>query len=131
MCASKEGSSMGHRFAILTVAIALLAAPARASDPTDGYFNTSSGTPPVAAGPARTPPPVPTVDLTKVKIPVIAVIGEYDMPNARTARMQRELANFKLTVLPGKSHLTAIAARTMPKEYLATLTAFIDGNDEK
>ena len=91
----------------------------------------ASGTPQVAAGPARTPPPVPTVDLTKVKIPVIAIIGEYDTPNARTARMQRELSNFKLTVLPGKSHLTAIAAPYMPKEYLATLTAFIDSNDTK
>jgi pimeloyl-ACP methyl ester carboxylesterase len=91
----------------------------------------AGGTPQVAAGPERTPPRVPNVDLTKVKIPVIAIIGEYDMPNARTARMKRELSNFELTVLPGKSHLTAIAPRTMPQEYLATLTAFIDANDPK
>jgi pimeloyl-ACP methyl ester carboxylesterase len=95
----------------------------------------AAGTPPVAAG-ARGrggpgPNPPPQIDLTKIQFPVIAIIGEFDAPNARTARMSRELKNFKLTVLPGKSHLTAISGRTMPKEYPETLTAFIDANDAK
>jgi pimeloyl-ACP methyl ester carboxylesterase len=95
--------------------------------------NEAAGTPQVAAAPAGmpTPPPAPRVDLTQVKIPVIAIIGEYDAPNARTARMSRELSSFKLTVLPGKSHLTAIAAPYMPKQYTETLVAFIDANDPK
>jgi pimeloyl-ACP methyl ester carboxylesterase len=71
------------------------------------------------------------IDLTKVKIPVLAINGEFDGPNAKTHRMRRELANFKSVVLPGKSHLTAIMAGYMPKEYPEALVAFIDANDKK
>jgi pimeloyl-ACP methyl ester carboxylesterase len=71
------------------------------------------------------------IDLTKIKIPVLAINGEFDGPNAKTHRMQRELANFKSVVLPGKSHLTAIMADYMPKEYVAALVTFIDANEKK
>jgi hypothetical protein len=50
------------------------------------------------------------VDLTKIKIPVLAINGEFDGPNAKTHRMKRELANFSAVVLPCKSHLTAIVS---------------------
>ena len=69
------------------------------------------------------------IDLTKIKIPVLAINGEFDRPNARTHRMQRELANFRAVVLPGKSHLTAIMAGYMPPEYIEEMTSFIDAND--
>ena len=59
------------------------------------------------------------IDLTKIKIPVLAINGEFDGPNAKTHRMQRELVNFKSVVLPGKSHLTAIMPGYIPKEYIA------------
>jgi pimeloyl-ACP methyl ester carboxylesterase len=71
------------------------------------------------------------IDLTKIKIPVLAINGEFDGPNAKTHRMQRELTNFKSVVLPGKSHLTAIMAGYMPKEYVDALVTFIDANDKK
>lgn len=71
------------------------------------------------------------IDLTKIKIPVLAINGEFDHPNAKTHRMQRELANFKSVVLPGKSHLTAIMAGYIPKEYIDSLVKFIDENDTK
>lgn len=71
------------------------------------------------------------IDLTKVEIPVLAINGEYDRPHSKTARMQRELKNFTNVILPGKSHLTAIAAPFMPKEYLESLVKFIDENDPK
>jgi pimeloyl-ACP methyl ester carboxylesterase len=71
------------------------------------------------------------IDLTKVKIPVLAINGEFDRPNAKTHRMQRELTNFKSVVLPGKSHLTAIMPGYIPKEYIETLAAFIDANDRQ
>jgi len=71
------------------------------------------------------------LDLRTLRIPVLAINGEYDKPNAKTARMARELTNFKNVVLPGKSHLTAIMAGYMPKEYIDTLVAFIDSNDLK
>jgi pimeloyl-ACP methyl ester carboxylesterase len=71
------------------------------------------------------------IDLTKIKLPVLAINGEFDRPNAKTHRMQRELANFKSVVLPGKSHLTAIMAGYIPKEYTEELVRFIDANDPK
>jgi pimeloyl-ACP methyl ester carboxylesterase len=71
------------------------------------------------------------IDLTKIKIPVLAINGEFDGPNAKTHRMQRELVNFKSVVLPGKSHLTAIMPGYISKEYIDTLAAFIDANDRQ
>jgi pimeloyl-ACP methyl ester carboxylesterase len=71
----------------------------------------------------------PRVDLTKLKIPVLAINGEFDRPIAKTQRMKRELSNFKSVVLPGKSHLTAIMAGYMPKEYVDALVTFIDAHD--
>jgi hypothetical protein len=62
---------------------------------------------------------------------MIAINGEFDRPNARTARMAREVKNFTNVVLPGKSHLTAIASGYMPKEYLESLVKFINANDPK
>lgn len=89
--------------------------------------------PPAAARPA-TPvrrPDSPRLDLTKITFPVIAINGEFDGPNAKTHRMQREIKNFTCVVLPGKSHLTAIAAPYMPKEYLESVVEFINKNDPK
>ena len=70
------------------------------------------------------------IDLTNITTPILAINGEFDSPNAKTARMKRELQNFKNVVLPGKSHLTAIMAGYMPDEYLKTLVEFIDSHDE-
>jgi pimeloyl-ACP methyl ester carboxylesterase len=83
---------------------------------------------PAPAAGAR-PPAGPKLDLTKITFPVLAINGELDRPNAKTVRMKRELKNFKSVVLPGKSHLTAIVAPYMPKEYLESVVGFIDAND--
>ncbi len=87
--------------------------------------------PPRPAAGTVAPPAGPQLDLTKVNIPVLAINGEFDRPNAKTHRMWRELRNFTNVVLPGKSHLTAIAAPYMPKEYLESVVKFIDANDPK
>src|SRR5262245_23384535 len=78
--------------------------------------------------PRRDPP---KLDLTKITFPVLAINGEFDRPNAKTHRMWRELRNFTNVVLPGKSHLTAIAAPFMPKEYLESVVVFINAHDPK
>lgn len=70
------------------------------------------------------------IDLGAVSVPVLAINGEYDSPYAKTFRLWRELTDFTNVVLPGKSHLTAIAPGYMPNEYLAALVRFVDGNDE-
>ncbi len=71
------------------------------------------------------------IDLATIKIPVLAINGEFDGPNAKTHRMKRELADFRAVVLPGKSHLTAIMAGYIPPEYVDELVKFIDANDVK
>jgi pimeloyl-ACP methyl ester carboxylesterase len=73
----------------------------------------------------------PQLDLTKITFPVMAVNGEFDRPLAKTVRLHRELRNFTNVVLPGKSHLTAIMAGYMPKEYLESVVKFINANDPK
>jgi pimeloyl-ACP methyl ester carboxylesterase len=70
-----------------------------------------------------------TIDLTTIKIPVLAINGEFDGPSAKTHRMQRELSNFTAVVLPGKSHLTAIMAGYIPQLYIDSLVEFIDKHD--
>jgi pimeloyl-ACP methyl ester carboxylesterase len=70
------------------------------------------------------------IDLTKIRVPVLALIGEYDRPNARITRMKRELSDFESLILPGKSHLTAIMAGYIPREYIDTFARFIREHDE-
>jgi pimeloyl-ACP methyl ester carboxylesterase len=84
--------------------------------------------PSAAGAAART---APQLDLTRLNIPMLAINGEFDRPNAKTTRMTRELKNFTNVVLPGKSHLTAIMAGYMPKEYPESLVKFINANDPK
>lgn len=84
-----------------------------------------------AAANATARPAGPQLDLTKITFPVMAINGEFDRPLAKTVRMHRELRNFTNVVLPGKSHLTAIAAPFMPKEYLESVVRFINANDPK
>jgi pimeloyl-ACP methyl ester carboxylesterase len=83
------------------------------------------------AGDARPRPAAPQLDLKSITFPVLAINGEFDRPLAKTHRMWRELKNFTNVVLPGKSHLTAIAAPYMPKEYLDSVVRFITINDPK
>ncbi len=76
-------------------------------------------------------PTGPQLDLTKLTIPILAINGEFDRPNAKTHRLWREARNFTNVVLPGKSHLTAIAAPYIPKEYVESVVAFVNAHDPK
>jgi pimeloyl-ACP methyl ester carboxylesterase len=69
------------------------------------------------------------IDLRRVKIPVLAINGEFDSPYQKTFRLWRELDDFTNVILPGKSHLTAIAPKYMPKAYPESLVRFVEGND--
>jgi pimeloyl-ACP methyl ester carboxylesterase len=89
---------------------------------------------PAAPAPAKTPADGARragldLDLRKVDVPVLAINGEYDRPFAKTHRLWRELRDFTNVVLPGKSHLTAIVAETIPPEYVRAVVRFIDSND--
>lgn len=102
----------------------LAATPAPPRTPTTGAAA------PAANG-AATRPAGPPLDLTKLNIPMLAINGEYDRPNAKTHRLWRECKNFTNVVLPGKSHLTAISPGYIPKEYIESLVKFINANDPK
>ena len=65
------------------------------------------------------------IDLPQVRIPVLAVIGEFDYPNHWTHRMKRELPSFKLVLLPDRGHLRSLRS---PK-YNEAVVRFIEDND--
>jgi pimeloyl-ACP methyl ester carboxylesterase len=82
-----------------------------------------------AAAPA---PPAPPVDLAKLTIPILAVNGSFDNPYRKTHRLWREVQTFQNVILPGKTHLTAIAAGAPPsQQYIDAIARFIDMYDVK
>jgi len=86
-----------------------------------------AGTP--AAAPAAAAPPV---DLTKLTIPILAVNGSFDNPYRKTHRLWREARVFQNVILPGKTHLTAIAAGAPPsQEYVDAIARFINMYDAR
>jgi len=76
-------------------------------------------------------PAAPAVDLTKLEIPILAVNGSYDNPYRKTHRLWREVRIFQNVILPGKTHLTAIAAGAAPSQQCVDAIAkFIDMYDK-
>ncbi len=72
----------------------------------------------------------PSVDLTKLTIPILAVNGSFDNPYRKTHRLWREVQTFQNVILPGKTHLTAIAAGAAPsQQYIDVIAKFIDVYD--
>ena len=71
-----------------------------------------------------------TIDLTKIKIPVICINGEFDRPYSKSQRMWRELDVFQNVVLAGRNHLNAVATNGFPPEYTRALVGFINTYDE-
>ncbi len=72
----------------------------------------------------------PAVDLSKLTIPILAVNGSFDNPYRKTHRLWREVQVFQNVILPGKTHLTAIAAGAPPsQEYIDAISKFIDAYD--
>jgi len=61
-----------------------------------------------------------------VHIPVLAIVGEYDNPNEKTARMTREIPDFKKIIIRGRGHRGAV----LDKKYQSELVKFINKNDE-
>lgn len=77
------------------------------------------------AGRRAQPPTTPPIDPRKVVFPVLAIIGEYDTPTRFTALMARTLPDFRLVVLKGRDHATALA----DSGYREALVEFINAHD--
>jgi len=93
---------------------------------------TGAATP--AANPTATATAVaaPVVDVSKLSIPIIAINGSFDSPYSKTHRLWREARTFQNIILPGKTHLTAIAVGgPMPQQYIDAMVKFIDSYDER
>ena len=74
--------------------------------------------------------PLLQIDLASVRVPVLAITGEFDRPAWRTQRLWRELRDFRSVVLAGKNHLTAAGfLGPLPAEYIDVLVNFINAND--
>lgn len=78
-----------------------------------------------AATPAR-----PQIDLDHLNVPIILINGEFDRARAKSMRAAREANDVTIVVLPGKQHLSAIVAGSMPKEYVDSLVGFINAHDQ-
>ncbi len=101
---------------------------AAAASPSSGSSTTAASTTTATAA-ARAQTTASQLDLTKISFPVLAINGEFDRPLAKTHRMWRELRNFRNVILPGKSHLTAIAPGYIPKAYIDSAVEFITANN--
>ena len=85
---------------------------------------------PAGSPAAAAPAPAPSVDLTTLDIPILAVNGSFDNPYRKTHRLWREVKTFQNVILPGKTHLTAVAAGASPsQQYIDAIAKFIDAYD--
>lgn len=66
------------------------------------------------------------IDLAKVTVPVLAIVGSLDRPNARTHRLKRELRGAQIVVVPGETH----GSVHLNPVYTSTLVKFIDAHSK-
>jgi pimeloyl-ACP methyl ester carboxylesterase len=69
--------------------------------------------------------PRPPLNLTQIEFPILAVVGEFDQPYARTHRLWREAPNFQRVILRNRGHLSSYMAGMAPEVYRDALTGFI------
>jgi len=100
------------------------AAKAGVSNDPDDQANLSSHPVPAAV-------PRPPLDLTKMNFPILAVVGEFDQPYARTHRLWREAPNFQRVILKNRGHLSSYMAGMTPELYRDSLVRFITTNNPK
>jgi pimeloyl-ACP methyl ester carboxylesterase len=75
--------------------------------------------------------PRPPLDLTTIEFPILAVVGEFDQPFARTHRLWREAPNFQRVILRNRGHLSSYMAGLAPELYRDALTTFIVSNNPR
>jgi len=85
----------------------------------------------LSSQPVPTAVPRPALDLTKIQFPILAVVGEFDQPYARTHRLWREAPNFQRVILRNRGHLSSYMAGMAPEVYRDALTDFVTRNNPK
>ena len=66
------------------------------------------------------------IDLATVTVPVLAIVGSLDRPNARTHRLKRELKAAEIVIVPGETH----GSVHLNPVYTSTLVKFIDAHSK-
>ncbi len=107
-------------------------APAGAARAAGAAPPARSATAGAAAPPARgsapqmngNPDPEQDVDLTKIKFPVLSVVGEYDRPYYKTTRMWRELQDFTFVMIPGANHGQARRTQRLANALARFITSY-------
>lgn len=70
----------------------------------------------------------PGIDLKKVAhIPMLVINGEQDNPEPKSARISREVTDYKVVVVPGKTHMTTVRDPL----FIKSTHEFIDAHDPK
>ena len=91
----------------------------------------AGSTPQLSSQPVPAAVPRPPLDLKKINIPILAVVGEFDQPYTRTHRLWREAPNFQRVILRNRGHLSSYMAGIAPELYRDALTDFIVRNNPK
>lgn len=63
-------------------------------------------------------------DRPPFEAPLLQVLGQFDYPNTMSKLLKRQVSNYRLVVLPGRTHLTALA----DPEFTQAILRFIDDN---
>jgi pimeloyl-ACP methyl ester carboxylesterase len=107
-------------------------AQGRDAEAMDRFRSRVAATRPATAAPPAPPPAAPSVDLTKLTTPILAINGSFDNPYSKTHRLWREAKTFQNVILPEKTHLTAIAVGApMPPQYIDAMVKFIGMYDAR
>ena len=96
-----------------------------------GVSNTANDPAQLSSQPVPAAVPRPPLDLTKITFPILAVVGEFDQPYARTHRLWREAPNFQRVILRNRGHLSSYMAGMAPEVYRDALTDFVVRNNPR
>jgi pimeloyl-ACP methyl ester carboxylesterase len=96
-----------------------------------GVTNASNDAAQLSSQPVPAAVPRPQLDLTAIQFPILAVVGEFDQPYARTHRLWREAPNFQRVILKNRGHLSSYMAGMAPEVYRDALTGFVVINNPK
>jgi pimeloyl-ACP methyl ester carboxylesterase len=120
----------GHRAHAAAMDDALPKAQGEAAAAMDRFRARVAASRPAGGRPAAPAPAAP--DLSRLDVPIIAINGAFDSPFSKTHRLWRESRVFENVILPGKTHLTAIAVGgPMPPQYVEAMARFIDMFDQR
>ncbi len=62
-----------------------------------------------------------------LRLPVLQILGQFDYPNTMSKPLRQSTSNYRLAVLPGRTHLTALA----DPQFLTEVSEFVERLEKK